>query len=147
MFRRSEGKQAFDLIWGFVPLISARLRDMLMEGRLSGWTTYDVEFDTQVQIGRYFGLVVKGRCDTIGFDPLVSEPVYDRVAEHLPALLHYKGLALSTETWDGSDFFMEEQRRNSHVIVTDRVRTVLKKIKNLAMDDVTEMKLLASALR
>ena len=126
LIRQSMGRKLCDFIWvSLVPIIHQRVVDLLTLGGVTGWATYLVQvFDRQgVPAPGYHGLSITGRCESIFVDRARAEVVY----EDLPGgrFPHYKGLSITTDSWDGSDIFTAADGKTGFVIVTTKVRDLL----------------------
>lgn len=129
------GKVLRDFIWcTFEPLVHNRVIELLTGSRVTGWTTYPVEvYDRESKkVDGYHGLAITGRCQSIFLSKEHSQLVY----EEMPGGLfpRYKGLHITTESWDGSDFFTAADGRTAYIIVTDKIRELFVKAKVTNVD-------------
>lgn len=113
-------------------LISDRMKSLLEEHRITGWSCYPIElYDKKnARITGYHGFSITGRA---GAMDLSNQPIGEkRYREDGPVRKVYKGGYFDIDTWDGSDFFILD---NSYwVIVTARVVELLKKNKITALE-------------
>jgi hypothetical protein len=106
------GREPADVVWTTLLsplLIHCRIRDLLLEERVTGWTTYPVLLSGKngKPYPDYVGLSVLGRCGT---QDLTRSSV---VVKQYPGgwFPHLKGQYFDESSWDGHDLFME--RRNA----------------------------------
>jgi hypothetical protein len=128
VIHHSMGRKLCDFIWvSLVPIIHQRVVDLLTLGGVTGWATYPVQvFDREgVPVPGYHGLSITGRCESIFVDRKRAEVVYrDLPGGRFP---YYKGLHLTTESWDGSDVFTAADGKTGHIVVTEKVRDLFAK--------------------
>lgn len=100
-------------------LTSARLSELLMRERFSGWTTYEVDISCKPSLTtKYLGLTVTGRSGPI--DDASSEAMILPPADPTRRpLRRWRGLFFDPRTWDGSDVFLADG--SLWVFVTERV--------------------------
>lgn len=130
-FVHQGGKRLCDVIWtGFPPmvLISKAFRDVLKRESFTAWSTYPVKvYDKDgKQLRGYAGLAFLGRAGAVDFSRSTKVwrgPRYDGG----PKWQNYFGLAFKDDKWDGSDFFMSEDRSSTYV--TDGVKRALQELK------------------
>ena len=127
VFRQIDGKRMRDLLDmrynGSYFLISDRLKSILEENRFTGWKSYPIElYDKKGNpISGYSGFTVTGR----------GGRLYYSLNKGWDSILEYY-LAWNPACWDGSDFFRFDNTR--HLVVTEKVMTVLKKNRVDAVD-------------
>jgi hypothetical protein len=111
-------------------ILSERVVQMLKERGFTGWSTYpiDVYGKDGAYVARYHGLAVFGRCGPL--DPTRTT----RVLVEYPTgwLPRSKGMYFDPVSWDGSDFFMTEDK--GFVFVTEEVMRAFKKMKALHIE-------------
>lgn len=113
-------------------LISDRLKTLLEENQITGWTSYPIElYDKKKnRIEGYHGFSVVGQAGKMDLSkqPIISIPsgVYNKPVNV------YDGGYFDPTTWDGSDFFILKD--SYFVIVTKRVYELLKKHKITALE-------------
>jgi len=136
------GRRLCDFVWvSGVPVICARVVDLLLANEVRGWTTYPVRvFDRKgVEALGYSGLSVTGRCESICFDRGRAEVVYkDLPGGRFP---FYKGLSVTTDSWDGSDIFTCADMKTGFVVVTPKVRDLCRdaRITNVEFQSITDV--------
>jgi len=88
-------------------LISDRVKEVFETHALKGWQTYPVEvYDKKgAPVPGYHGFSILGKCGPITYDPAT---LFHK--QYNPKLNFYRGYAFDPATWDGSDFFMPENR-------------------------------------
>ena len=94
-------------------------------------------------IPNYHGLSITGRCEPIFLDKDHSSVVYEENPRgRFP---YYQGLFITTESWDGSDFFMAADARTDYIIITERVRDLLRRanVKNIRIEPISEVQVYA----
>ena len=136
VFRQTEsGRDLRDVLDTRYPpayLISDRMKSLLEEHRITGWSCYPIElYDKKnAWITGYHGFSITGRA---GAMDMSNQPIGEkRYREDGPVRKVYKGGYFDIDTWDGSDFFILD---NSYwVIVTARVVELLKKNKITALE-------------
>lgn len=136
VFRQTESGRNFrDVLDTRYPpayLISDRMKSLLEENHITGWTCYPIElYDKKnILIAGYYGFSIIGRA---GAMDIRNQPIIEKsYLENGPICKFYKGGYFDIDTWDGSDFFILD---NSYwVIVTDRVVELLKKNKITALE-------------
>ncbi len=121
------GGRALSFLWaGIHPLVSDSLVALFTSSSLTGWISYpvDVRRHDGTPLGGYRALGVTGRCDRICY----GEGYSQRVERDFPGgtFLHYKGLYVDVESWDGSDFIVGRDRKYQGIVVTERVRDLLR---------------------
>jgi hypothetical protein len=140
LIHHSMGWMLCDFIWvSLVPIIHERVVDLLTLGGVTG-ASYPVQvFDRE---GRpapgYHGLSITGRCKSIFVDPKRAEVIYqDLPGGRFP---YYKGLHVTTESWDGSDIFTAADGKTGHIVVTEKVRVLLARarVTNVELSPVSE---------
>lgn len=101
------GKRFNDIVYIFTIgahfAISARLRQLLINAGVTGWSTYDLKVENCDHV--YYGFICKGRCE-----PLPATGKNDWVTGY-----PIKG-------WDGSDFFCAEG--TASLFFTQKVKTL-----------------------
>lgn len=141
LIKHSMGRKLCDFIWvSLVPIIHERVVDLLTLGGVTGWDTYPVRvFDRQGQPAPgYHGLIITGLCESIFVDPERAEVVYqDLPGGRFP---YYKGLTVTTDSWDGSDIFRAADRKTDHVVVTTKVEALFASagVTNVALRPISE---------
>ena len=141
------GNKMLDFLWAeLYPLVSDRVIDLLTSQGLSGWSTYPV--DVRDRNGRsikgYRGLCILGRCQQICLDKEHSRVVYEENARgRFP---YYRGLYVSTDSWDRSDFFMSTDERTAYKVVTGRVSSLFRtaRVKNVQLEPLSDVQVYAS---
>jgi hypothetical protein len=98
--------QPRDVIWtgaAGVMIVHARVLDVLLDHRFTGWATYPVEVHGKRGdvFAEYHGLAFTGRCGPVQF---WGESLFQK---QFPAMAvpYYRGLYFDVATWDGSDLF------------------------------------------
>jgi hypothetical protein len=129
-FKQAYGKKLQDILdtgYAALYLISDRMKSVLEDEGLTGWKTYPVQvFDKHdMEISGYHGFSIIGRCGER--DESKSEIIMKQFVPNGPIVKYYKGLYVGLDTWDGSDFFLEEKTIGA--IVTRKAADVLKKSK------------------
>ena len=58
---------------------------------------------------------------------------------------YYKGLFITLDSWDGSDFFMSADGKTEFVVVTRKVHDLFRKasVTNIRMEPISEVRVLA----
>jgi len=139
VIRRQMGWKLCDFIWvSMVPLIHQRVVDLLALGGVSGWSSYPVKVIDRKgeELDTYHGLCVVGRCESIYVDR--REVVYrDLPGGRFP---YYKGLAFTTDSWDGSDIFTSADHKTGFILVTQKVKDLFAKAKvtNVVLEPISE---------
>jgi hypothetical protein len=129
--------------WGSILLLSDRVVGMLRVAGLSGWTTLPARIEGAADSRLYAFLVVRGRCGPLDWARS------SRVSGAFPGgrfpLL--RGFFFDEDSWDGSDFFMEE-RRSGWVFVTRRVVDLFRmhKIRNVQFERMDELEIPPEAI-
>jgi len=146
LIHHSMGRKLCDFIWvSLVPIIHQRVVDLLTLGGVTGWATYPVQvFDREgLPAPGYHGLSITGRCRSMYLDAAHSEVVY----EELPGGLcpYYKGLYITTDSWDGSDIFTSADHETDYLVVTEKVRDLLTKarVTNVRLYPVSDVRVMA----
>ena len=127
IFRHIDGKRMRDLLdmryTGSHFLISDRLKSILEENRFTGWKCYPIElYDKKGNpITGYSGFTVTGHGGRLYRS---FNKGWDSIGDYY--------LAWNPACWDGSDFFRFDNA--SHLLVTEKVMTVLKKNRVDAVD-------------
>lgn len=121
------GGRPLSFLWAEIhPLVSDSLAALIKASSLTGWISYpvDVRRHDGTPLGGYRALGVTGRCDRICY----GEGYSQRVERDFPGgtFLHYKGLYVDVESWDGSDFIVGRDRKYQGIVVTERVRDLLR---------------------
>lgn len=146
LIRHSMGRKLCDFIWvSLVPIIHQRVVDLLTLGGVTGWTSYPVlviDRDGR-EVREYHGLCITGRCQSMYLDAAHSELVY----EELPGGLcpFYKGLHITTDSWDGSDIFRAADGKSGWVVATEKVKDLFVKAKvtNVRLYPVSDVRVAA----
>lgn len=140
--RVDRGRKLLDVVWiSLVPVIHERVVEALRLSKVTGWGIYPVEiFDREERLIRdYHGLVVTGRCESMFLDKEHSRIVYEETSRgRFP---YYRGLSITTDSWDGSDIFTAADGRTAYTIITERLRDLLVKAKitNVLIRPVSEI--------
>lgn len=144
--RHGMGRRLCDFIWvSLIPIIHQRVVDLLTLAGTTGWAAYPVQvFDRQgVPVTGYHGLIITGRCQSMFLDAEHSEVVY----EELPGgrYPYYKGLHITTDSWDGTDIFTAADGKTGWVVVTEKVKELFVKAKvtNVRLYPVSEVRVAA----
>jgi hypothetical protein len=142
-----EGRRLFDVLWaGLIPLVQRRVVDLLLSNDITGWTGYPVAvFDKAgPSVNGYYGLAISGRCGSIYLDKEHSEIVYEEMPHGRFPML--KGLAITQESWDGSDFFTSADGKSDFNLVTRKVRDLFKreKVPNVTLTPICDITLTIS---
>ena len=141
LIRQSMGRKLCDFIWvSLVPIIHQRVVDLLTLGGVTGWTSYPVLVIDRNgrEVRDYHGLCITGRCESIFVDRKRAEVVYrDLPGGRFP---YYKGLHVTTESWDGSDIFAAADGKTGHIVVTEKVRKLFAKarVTNVELNPIAE---------
>jgi hypothetical protein len=143
----SMGGRLRDFIWiSLEPVVHERVIKTLHDAGITGWATYAVQ--VYERDGRavpdYHGFAITGRCGSMFLDKEHSEVVYkDYPGGRFP---NYKGLYVTTDSWDGSDLFVAADGKTGHVVVTQRVVELFrrKKITNVVFEPVSEVQVSAT---
>jgi hypothetical protein len=141
VIHHSMGRKLCDFIWvSLVPIIHQRVVDLLTLGGVTGWTSYPVlviDRDGR-EVRDYHGLCITGRCESVFVDRKRAEVVYqDMPGGRFP---YYKGLHVTTESWDGSDVFTAADGKTGHIVVTEKVRDLFAKarVTNVEISPISE---------
>jgi len=141
IFKQEYGNKLRDILdtgWPSLFLISDKMKAVLENNDLTGWKTFPViVLDKQGQeINGYYGFSITGRCGKINYSK--SEIIEKRLVSNGPFIKYYKGLHISLDKWDGTDFFIPED--TLHIIITDRVRQIIQKSKitNVTLQSLAE---------
>jgi hypothetical protein len=135
-----------DIIWTGMAtplMVSQRVIEVLHDANLTGWQTYTVIVkgkDGEICPG-YCGLAITGRCGQIDLEHS------DIIIKEFPGgwFPHFKGEYFPSESWDGSDFFMEEasdnDTGNGFIYATSKVvkafaKAKIKNIRFTRMDEI-----------
>jgi len=138
----SMGGRLRDFIWiGTIPIVHERVVEALMSANLTGWDTYPVQVFTRdgKAAADYHGFAITGRCGSLFLDKEHSEVVYqDYPGGRFPK---YKGLFVTTDSWDGSDLFIAADGKTGWKVVTQRVVEIFrrKKVTNVSFEPVSEV--------
>jgi hypothetical protein len=129
-FKQESGKKMCDVLdtgSASFYLISDLMKKILEENNLTGWTTYRIKlYDKHNnELLGYCGFSVLGKCGPINYSK--SPIIEKRLVPNGPICKFYKGLYIDLDTWDGSDFFIPENRRG--IIVTKKAADILRKSK------------------
>lgn len=136
------GKAPTDVIWttsAHPIIVHARVVDLLLDHRFTGWGTYPVEvYGRSGEVHPdYHGLIFRGRCGLI--DHSKSEEVMRQMPAKVVPFL--RGLYFDTETWDGSDFFMPGVEK-WRLITGDVARVVLgAKVRGIYLEAAADVEL------
>jgi hypothetical protein len=134
-----------DLIWttsGFPVIMHERVVNVLLDTKLTGWSTYQVEVLDKSGNPHpdYHGLAIRGRCHPIDLSrSAITLKKYP--GGWYP---HFLGHYFPEESWDASDLFMERPDISGHVtgriFVSEEVhQAFLKaKIKNVCFERLSE---------
>jgi len=130
IFVHEYGRKLRDMIgtgWPGLYLITDHFREILRESHISGWKTFPIKiYDKRKnEINGYNGFSVTGRSGEINYSH--CQAFKKRYVPEGPICTYYKGRRLDLEEWDGSDFFVPEERTG--ILVTKRVVSVVKKHK------------------
>ncbi|GAP11842.1 hypothetical protein BECAL_03036 [Bellilinea caldifistulae] len=123
------GGQVTDFLWsGLIPLvcISERVVELLRMNNITGWATYPVEVHGRKgePLPGYHGFAVTGsECQR---DRSRSQILTRQAVPGGEPFQVYRGLYFDEADWDGSDIFLI---RNHGIVVTQKVRNLLKKSK------------------
>lgn len=111
-------------------IFSERVVQMLEERGFTGWSTYpiDVYGKDGAYVARYHGLAVHGRCGPLD-NTRTTRVVLEYPGGPFPAS---KGIYFDPSSWDGSDFFMTEDK--GFVFVTEEVMRAFKTMKFLHIE-------------
>lgn len=124
------GRRAGDFVWMSTgPIVSARVRQQLVDAGLTGWSAYAVEvYDVKgARLPGYSGLSITGRCSSIRSDARDSALVYESgVRGDLP---YYIGLIIEFGDWALSDFFMAADGQTRYICMSKKARDVLVRMK------------------
>jgi hypothetical protein len=138
----SMGGKLCDFIWvSLVPIIHQRVVDLLTSGEVTGWSSYPVlVIDREGrEVKDYHGLCVTGRCGSIFVDRQRAEVVY----RELPGgrFPYYRGLHITTESWDGSDMFTAADGKTGWVVVSEKVKHLFVKarVSNVRLTPISEI--------
>lgn len=139
---RDSGSIQNDFMWvSLEPLIHRRIGDLLELSTVTGWSTYPVEVhDRDGALAGFCGLAITGRCQSIFLDKNHSELVYEVTSRgQFP---YYKGLSITVDSWDGSDFFMSADGQSEWIVVTRKVRDLFRKanVTNIRMEPVSQVR-------
>lgn len=147
VIHQASGRKLLDFIWiSLEPLVHERVMDLLTLSSVTGWATYPVEvYDSEERsIPGYHGFSITGRCESMFMDRDHSQLVYEENPRgRFP---YYKGLFITTDSWDGSDIFTAADGRTGHIIITERVRDLFRKAKatNVRFEPVSEVRVYAT---
>jgi hypothetical protein len=124
--RLSKGKKFYDIVCFQDPfnfLISNRIHSLLIEHKVSGWTSFPVKIEGHNE--QYWGIQIKGRAG-VPNRPAVPDFVI--------------GLDFDISTWDGSDVFLLEG--TLFTLISERLCELLisNKTTNLAVEEISKMK-------
>lgn len=120
IYRQFAGKKMRDVIDtrydGHVYIISRRMKQILIENAISGWKSYPIVlYDKKNNlIQGYEGFTVTGRGGVMG------------QLDKRGNLIDSENIEWRSCQWDGTDVFFVKP---NYIIVTERVRTILKKAK------------------
>jgi hypothetical protein len=140
-----------DVVWTtsvYPFVVSRRVIDLLERGRFTGWDSYPVDLVDKHRhpVPGYAGLMITGRCDPV--DLSRSELV---VREYPGGWFpKFRGQFFASESWDGSDLFMEradERGATSHTMhASARLVDVLRRarIRNLRIEDLARLEITSS---
>ena len=123
-FDAAQGREATDFLWTqlITPVcISESATRILMENKVSGWSTYPVEvFDQEGKLyPYYFGLAVTGAACEADYSrsAVVSKPPPTPRGRSYDV---FRGLYFDEDQWDGSDMFWVGGVR----VVVERVKEI-----------------------
>ncbi len=139
IFRQTYGKKFTDILgtgWPCLYLISEKLKGLLEENRLTGWTIFPIKlYDKKgKEIHGYHGFSIVGRCVSISYEK--SEIIEKRLVPTGPICRFYKGVTI--ENWDGTDFFTPE--KTYEIFISKKAAEVLEKnkITNLRLQNLSD---------
>jgi len=126
-------------------LISDRMRDVLTNNDLTGWTAFPILL-TDIQgrrIEGYQGLSITGRCGPVDYSK--SEVINKRLVPTGPLCKFFKGIPIGLDEWDGSDFFLPEG--NYRTVVTEHAADIIKfhRLTNIELRNLAEIEVLEQA--
>lgn len=149
LYKQVAGKKLTDILATGVPsllLISQKLKNLLEENFVTGWTTYPIILKDKQdnQIEGYHGFSVKG---VSGPKSYINSPVIEkRLVESGPIVKFYKGANIDLNKWDGADFFIPED--TIAIITTRVVANLLEKnqVSNAMLNNVSESEMSVSVV-
>ena len=117
--KKSQGRKAYDVVRlqdVFNFLISPKLIDALKQNNLTGWKTYNVISDTEID--GYKGFQCTGKC---------GSPLRPKKSGFVT------GFNFDIQSWDGSDFFIPKSTMG--IICTKKAKDIIEgfKIKNIEL--------------
>jgi hypothetical protein len=105
-----------DLVYSSTDLvnfaISDRLKNILLENFITGWSTYEVSITNSAL--KYHGFVLKGRCGDL-----------IKPSTETKSIIVVQGMHFDINTWDGSDFFCPPS--TGFLLCTEKVVDLFKK--------------------
>ena len=144
-FRQDSGKKMCDILdtgSAILYLISEKMRGILEENQLTGWSTYPIKLLNKKgdELLGYHGFSVTGKCGSVDWSKAII--VKRKLVQTGPLCQFYKGLYIGLGTWDKSDFFIPEDRLG--IIVTSKAADVLKrnKLTNLELENLCDFEAL-----
>jgi hypothetical protein len=123
---KSQGRKAYDVVRlqdVFNFLISPKLIDALEQNNLTGWKTYNIESDTEID--GYKGFQCTGKCGT---------PIRPKKSGFVT------GYNFDVKSWDGSDFFIPDT--TLMILCTKKAKEIIEgfKIKNIELENIKTLK-------
>ena len=142
-FQQQSGNKLLDVLNTGTPslyLISAKLKTLLQEKQVTGWTSFEIELldKKEAEIKGYYGFSVTGKCGQV--DESKSE-IIKKHFENGHTSYYRKGLHVGLDKWDGSDFFYPDG--TSHLVTTQKIADILTgyKISNVQFRNLTEIEM------
>jgi hypothetical protein len=123
-------------------LISQKMKAVLEKNNLTGWKVFPVTIldSEDKEIKGYYGFSITGRAGSIDFTQ--SEIFNKNLVPNGPKLKYYKGFQISSDQWDGSDFFLSKNYYG--IMVSQKAALVLQKneITNIVPQDISEFEMM-----
>jgi hypothetical protein len=147
VFKAGRGGKATDVLWAYdvyIYFFSERLRRLLAEEEISGWTTYPVElYDRKDNhLSGYQGIAVTGRECTRdrSRSQIVDKPPPAPGGQSRQV---YRGLFFDESQWDGSDMFWVSE---VGIVVTEKLYRLFQrhKIRNVEFTPLSKVEIRVS---
>lgn len=139
-FTRHSGKDCTDVLWSTMVHLfctSSRLNQLLGQNKISGWTTYPVEVDFDLDDCEIFGFSITG--PELSYAPEYSETIRKAIPGRSVYRTMQKGLFFDKSDWDGSDFFLV----SGFVVGTQKVYELFKQatVRNVLFTPLSEVEI------
>ncbi|WP_416438984.1 imm11 family protein [Phnomibacter sp. MR] len=146
-FVQDRGERLYDFLntsWVGLYLISNRIREILLENEISGWSSYNIElYDKKGEIvPGYWGFAVHGRVGKIAYseDTIIGK----RLIPDGPLCSFYVGKFFNLNSWDSSEIFLSANSRA--IFCTSKVVNLLiaSKCTHVYFEDITTIQVAKS---